>query len=311
VTLQLLIALAPLALLLSALVRGRYPGERGLERVRRLCAPARRLLERSPTLHVARAPRSIRREGGQLLAWWLAGRAPPPMTASQVLETGPQRRNQMNMFKHAFVLVAALALIAPVAAAAHVTLQPSEAPAGGFTRLDVRVPNESDSAATDLVEVQFPDGFEFVSYEPVAGWEAKVNSTGEQVSTVRWTATDPSAAIEPGQFRDFGLSVGLPEEYAEGESLTFPSIQRYDDGETVRWIGEPDSDHPAPQVLLTAAEPEHGSDTEHATEEAEPVAGAAEDDDGGGNGLAVAALIVGGLGLVAGGASLMRGGRAA
>jgi uncharacterized protein len=215
----------------------------------------------------------------------------------------------MNKFKQAFALIIALALIVPAGAAAHVTLQPSEAPAGGFTRLDVRVPNESDSAATNRVEVQFPEGFEFASYEPVAGWDTKVARDGEQVSTVTWTATDAAAAIEPGQFRDFGLSVGLPEQYAEGESLTFPSIQRYDDGETVRWIGEPDSDHPAPQVLLTAAEPEHGADTEHAEPEAEPTTTEADDDDSG-NGLAVAGLIVGGLGLAAGGTALVRGRRA-
>jgi uncharacterized protein len=41
----------------------------------------------------------------------------------------------------------------PAAAAAHVTLQPSEVPAGGFTRLDVRVPTEREDAATTKVEV--------------------------------------------------------------------------------------------------------------------------------------------------------------
>ena len=46
----------------------------------------------------------------------------------------------MNKFKQAFAAVIAVALVVPAAAAAHVTLQPSEAPAGGFTRLDVRVP---------------------------------------------------------------------------------------------------------------------------------------------------------------------------
>ena len=45
----------------------------------------------------------------------------------------------------AVLVVAALAL--PAAAAAHVTLQPETAPAGGFTRFDVRVPNERDDAA--------------------------------------------------------------------------------------------------------------------------------------------------------------------
>lgn len=77
-TAQVLLALAPLALLLAALVCGRYPGERRLDRVRRLCAAARRLLDGHPTLRAVRAPRSIRREGGELLAWRLAGRAPPP-----------------------------------------------------------------------------------------------------------------------------------------------------------------------------------------------------------------------------------------
>ena len=36
---------------------------------------------------------------------------------------------------------AAALLLAPAAAQAHVTIQPDTAPAGGFTRLDVRVPN--------------------------------------------------------------------------------------------------------------------------------------------------------------------------
>ena len=52
------------------------------------------------------------------------------------------------------VLAATLALAAT--ASAHVTLQPEEAPAGGFTRLDVRVPNERDDAGTTKVEVRVP-----------------------------------------------------------------------------------------------------------------------------------------------------------
>ena len=42
--------------------------------------------------------------------------------------------------------IAALAL--PAAAQAHVTLQPSSAPAGAFMKLDVRVPTELDNAST-------------------------------------------------------------------------------------------------------------------------------------------------------------------
>jgi periplasmic copper chaperone A len=212
--------------------------------------------------------------------------------------------------------VLAVALALPAAAQAHVTLQPDSVPAGGFTRLDVRVPNERDDAATSKVEVRFPEGFVFVSTEPVEGWTAEVKmgplaepieSHGEQiteqVSTVTWTANSPAAAIQPGQFRDFGLSVGLPEDGAEGDVLTFPASQTYDSGEVVRWIGAPDSEEPAAEVALTASEEEHGasSSDEESSEE--------EDDDDGTSALSIVALVLGAGGLLAGGTALVRGGR--
>src|ERR1700742_3207344 len=98
------------------------------------------------------------------------------------------------------VATALAALAAPAAAQAHVTLQPEEVPAGGFTRLDVRVPNERDDAGTTKVEVEFPPGFAFVSTQPVPGWtavvkkrkaakpiEAEGEKLTEEVDTVTWT----------------------------------------------------------------------------------------------------------------------------
>ena len=216
------------------------------------------------------------------------------------------------------VLVAALAV--PALASGHVTLQPEEVPAGGFTRFDVRVPNERDDAATEKVEVEMPDGFIFASYEPVAGWtvdvkmeklDQPIEAFGEehdsQVGTITWTADDPGAAIQPGQFRDFGLSVGIPEAVQSGDTLTFKAIQTYDNGEVVRWIGAPDSDEPAPTVAVT--EP---ADEEHAAAAAEPVATddeAADDDDedeGAPTWLVVVALAFGVAGLGTGAVALRR-----
>jgi periplasmic copper chaperone A len=203
--------------------------------------------------------------------------------------------------------VLAVLALAPVAGA-HVTLQPEQAPAGGFTRLDVRVPNERDNAGTTKVEVQMPPGFIFVSHEPVPGWDVElimrkldkpVEVFGEQqteeVGRITFTANGEANAIQPGQFRDFGLSVAIPEG-RPGSKLTFKSLQTYSNGEVVRWIGPPDSEEPAPQVELTAAE-EEGAAAPAAQEPAAPAA-TEEDDDG--NGLAIAALIVGILGLAAG-----------
>ncbi len=219
----------------------------------------------------------------------------------------------------AIALAAILSLVAADAAQAHVTVQPESLPAGGFARLDVRVPNERDDAATEKVEVQMPDGFLFVSYEPVEGWSVDVKmkklaepaeafgeEITEQVDTVTFTADSPDTAIQPGQFRDFGLSVGMPEDAAAGETLPFPAIQTYDNGEVVRWIGPPDAEEPAAQVTLT-----EGAEaaSNHADDQAEPTAEVeAEDDEdeGAPTWLTVVALVLGGLGLVTGMVSLRR-----
>src|SRR5258705_5355297 len=74
------------------------------------------------------------------------------------------------------ILVAILATLAiPAIASAHVTVQPNEAAAGGFTRLNVRVPSESETANTTKGDVQLPDGFLVVSYEPLPGGTVKLN----------------------------------------------------------------------------------------------------------------------------------------
>ena len=204
--------------------------------------------------------------------------------------------------------LAAAVLAVPAAAQAHVTLQPGEVPAGGFTRLDVRVPNERDDAATTKVQLQLPDGFAFASYEPVPGWKVKVQRSKlkepvetddgpvtEGVKLVTWTS---KKGIPAGAFQDFGLSVQVPGK--AGDALTFKAVQTYGNGEVVRWIGAEGSDNPAPRVTLTA-----GGDDHHAAPAATPAAASTSDDGGGSSdGLAIAALIVGGLGLLAGGAAL-------
>jgi periplasmic copper chaperone A len=210
-----------------------------------------------------------------------------------------------------FLLAAATALVAlaPVASA-HVTLQPEEVPAGGFTRLDVRVPTERDNASTTKLEVQFPPGFLSVSTEPVPGWEAKivmrkldkpVEQFGEQVSEevgqVTFTASDEAAGIAPGQFQDFGLSLSVPDK--AGSAVTFKAVQTYSNGEVVRWIGPPDSEEPAPQVQLAAAEPEGGASEPAPEEQAAPPAESGGDDDSS-NTLAIIALVVGVAGLATG-----------
>jgi uncharacterized protein len=226
------------------------------------------------------------------------------------------------MYKKIAVATAVAALAVPAAAEAHVTLQPNSAPAGAFTVLDVRVPTERDNASTAKVDVQFPSGFAAASYQAVPGWRVRVVKTRlatpiqtddgpitEGVSRMIWTRTSRSGGIKPGQFQDFPISVQIPGK--AGDKLTFKALQTYSNGAVVRWIGVPGSDSPAPQVTVTAAKAQgaaasasHGAMGGAASSSDNGPAQPAAASNGSSDGLSIAALVVGALGLVFGGGAL-------
>ena len=197
-------------------------------------------------------------------------------------------------------------------------MQPDTAPAGGFTRLDVRVPNERDDAGTTKVDVQLPPGFIAASYEPVPGWKVEVTrskadepiDTGEglksdtQVSRITWTGDGKEGVVAPGEFQDFGLSLKMPEGKA-GDKLTFKALQTYDDGQVVRWIGPEDADEPAPVVTLEDGSAGGGHGAPAATtgsgSEQPPASApaASSGDEGGSDTLSIVAVVLGALALIA------------
>jgi len=213
-------------------------------------------------------------------------------------------------------LVAATAVLLLAApASAHVSVDPSEASKGSFTKVAFRVPNETDSANTTSVEVNMPEDAPIanVSVQPVPGWTANIETrtletpiqgddgeVSEVVDKVTWSG----GTIAPGEFQDFDVSLGpLPEDL---DQVEFPAIQTYDDGTEVRWIEEPgangeEPEHPVPTLLLTAA----AADDEGGNEAAAPISSESEDDDSS-NTLAIVALVVGGIGVILGGLALVR-----
>jgi uncharacterized protein YcnI len=198
------------------------------------------------------------------------------------------------------VAVAAAMTLAP-AAAAHVTLNPGEWEAGGFARFAVRVPNERDAAATTRVTLKFPEQIRDASFQPIEGWRREVKMVqldepleieGEQITERIDTVTWSGGRIAPGEFQEFGMSFQVPEE--PGAVLTFPAVQRYSDGEVVRWIGPEDAEEPAPAVAVLEPAAEEGAAA--ATPEATPAqpAGSGEQDEegGGSDALSIVALII-------------------
>ncbi|HEX5308445.1 MAG TPA: YcnI family protein [Solirubrobacteraceae bacterium] len=219
------------------------------------------------------------------------------------------------------VLLTAGVLLAPAAAQAHISLHPNTIPAGAFATLDVRVPGEQEGAYVEKVDVLFPAGFVGVDYENVPGWSTKlieaklatpIKEDGETIDTdvsrVVWTWVGPLGKLSNGQFVNFPLSLAVPTD-AAGKALEFRTVQTYSNGQVVHWIDPSlEAEHPSPRINVTN---KGGALQDVAGEEAGPLPGQsvaaaapaqpiAQSGNGASKGLAIAALIVGALGLLAG-----------
>ncbi len=157
---------------------------------------------------------------------------------------------------------AVTALVAAGSAAAHVTLHPNALPAGGFTTVNIDVPNEEAKASTVRIDVQFPAGVYYAAVATLPGWKGRVITKkldkpveiepGESVSTRVDRVVYSGGRIPPGQFFSFPVSMLVPDGKA-GTLLSFKALQTYSNGKVVRWIGSPSAEEPAPQVMLRSA----------------------------------------------------------
>jgi uncharacterized protein YcnI len=231
----------------------------------------------------------------------------------------------------ALFCVTAVALLLPATAQAHVSVHPNTVPEGAFATLNIRVPGEEENAYAYKVATLFPAGFTDVSIQNVPDWTAKVvtkklakpiqtddGPVTEEVSQVIWTGNKSvDGRLDNGTFMQFPLSIAMPEGIA-GKSLAFKTLEYYSNGKVIHWIGAPNAEFPAPTVNITA---KGGVLQDVAGGEAGPTPGevpgaeaapssssnsTSSSSDSASKGLGIAALIVGALGLLAGGAALVR-----
>jgi uncharacterized protein YcnI len=170
-----------------------------------------------------------------------------------------------------FGAVIVLMLAAPLAADAHVKISPNTAAPGDDIQVTFRVPNESASAGTVRVEIDLPTKTPFAdaSYQPVAGWTAKVIEAklakpivndGVKVTEAPVKIiyiANKGVSITAGQFQEFPVALDLTPDTG---SVEFPTIQTYSDGTVVRWdqatpADGDEPDHPAPTLYINDAPP--------------------------------------------------------
>jgi uncharacterized protein YcnI len=191
------------------------------------------------------------------------------------LAAGPVRRTA--------ALAVAIVLGVPAAALAHARVSPAVSLSGQLQLYSLTVPTEKENAATTKVVLTVPQGFGIDSFvPPPAGWTQTVKSSGSGEEAVIQQVTWIGGRTPTGQDSMFQF---LAQPSKPG-TYTFQVRQTYSDGSIVDWTGSESSESPAPTI-----------------EAASSLGGSG----GGTSVLTIVALIVGVLGLAAGGFALLGG----
>lgn len=177
------------------------------------------------------------------------------------------------------VVITAAALALPALADAHARVSPPVSLSGQLQLYSLAVPTEKSGATTTKIVLTVPAGFGIDSFAPPpTGWTQRLQQTGSGDSAVITRVTWSGGHTPTGQDSLFQF-LAQP---AHAGTYTFSVQQTYSDGSIVTWNGPESSDSPAPTIQ-------------------------AQSSLGGGSSklLPIIAIVVGALGLLAGGFALV------
>jgi uncharacterized protein YcnI len=174
--------------------------------------------------------------------------------------------------------IAVLAIV-PAVASAHARVSPAVSLSGKLQLYSLGVPTEKEGLTTTKIVMTVPNGFGIDSFvPPPSGWTQQVQQTGSGENAVITKVTWSGGKTPTGEDSLFQF-LAQP---SSSKTYTFQVQQTYSDGSIVNWTGPASSDSPAPTI------------------EAKSSLGG-----GGSSVLSIIALIIGVLGLLAGGFALI------
>jgi uncharacterized protein YcnI len=183
----------------------------------------------------------------------------------------------------AALVAGGVGLLLPALASAHARISPAVSVAGKLQLYSLAVPTEKSGLTTSTIVMTVPAGFGIDSFvPPPAGWRMQLQQTGSGDSAVVTKVTWAGGSTLTGEDSLFQF-LAQP---ASAKTYTFQVEQTYSDGSIVNWAGSESSAAPAPTI-----------------EVADSLGG------GGVSLLTIIALIIGVLGLLAGGFALIGGSR--
>ena len=175
--------------------------------------------------------------------------------------------------------VAVLTLAVPALAGAHARVSPAVSVSGQLQLYSLAVPTEKSGATTTKIVLTVPSGFGIDSFvPPPPGWTQQVAQTGSGdravITRVTWTGgRTPTGEDSLFQFLAQPASTG---------TYTFTVQQTYSDGSIVNWSDPESGESPAPTIEVKGSLGGGGS----------PL-------------LSIVAIVIGVLGLLAGGFALV------
>lgn len=146
------------------------------------------------------------------------------------------------------VAVVLLALAAPAAASAHVTVDGTSTAPGTASTLSFTIEHGCDASPTTAVTIEIPDEVSAVTPIANAGWsiDYDLETPGR---TMTYTAQSPL----PSAVHDtLVMDVTFPDDLPVGTVLAFPAEQTCEEG-SVRWASlDADAADPAPVLTIAA-----------------------------------------------------------
>lgn len=186
-------------------------------------------------------------------------------------------------FTAAALGLALAGLVLPTVAGAHAIVGPAVSVVGRLQLYSLAVPTEKSGLTTSKIVMTVPSGFGIDSFAPPpAGWTQSVQQSGSGGSAVITRVTWTGGRTPTGEDSLFQF-LALP---ASARTYTFGVQQTYSDGSIVNWSGSESSAAPAPTIEVASSLGGGGTST-----------------------LTIVALLIGVLGLVAGGFALVGGSR--
>jgi uncharacterized protein len=173
----------------------------------------------------------------------------------------------------------AIALITPALASAHARVSPAVSLSGKLQLYSLAVPTEKSGLTTSKIVMTVPNGFGIDSLvPPPPGWRQVIQQTGSGDSAVITKVTWTGGSTPTGEDSLFQF-LAQP---TTSQTYTFGVEQTYSDGSIVNWSGPESSANPSPTIQAVSSIGGGGTST-----------------------LTIIALIIGVLGLLAGGFAIV------